>query len=71
MAKCRTCGYNSGKKNHSCALKIKRKLKEAALLLDRLIKMDSAGAIRVDTPENHVELESILINSAGLIKAEL
>jgi len=27
MAKCKTCGYNSGKKNHSCALQLKRKLR--------------------------------------------
>ena len=25
--KCKTCGYNSGKKNHSCALQLKRQLK--------------------------------------------
>ena len=27
MATCKTCGYNSGKKNHSCALQLRRKLR--------------------------------------------
>lgn len=38
MAKCKTCGYSSGKKNHSCALQLKRDISKRD---ERIAKLEA------------------------------